>query len=129
MSAQKYRSQICGYPKNLPKTGTTRLPRSATLATATAKIPQHWLDYTTEVIGQAETVAACRKLAYEIMGDVATKYEQIRGLVAPRWRAKMHPEAPLITQQSTTVFPVNVGQDWTREELEAAVEQGTHKSA
>ena len=60
--------------KSLPKTGTTRFPRSDTLANTTAKIPQHWLDYTTEVIGQAETVEDSRqKLAEGIMGDTATK--------------------------------------------------------
>ena len=70
-----------------------------------------------------------RKLAEEMMGDAATKPVKIRGLVAPQWRANMHPAAPLLRQYSTTGFPVDVGQDCTRVELEAAVKQGPHKSA
>ena len=97
--------------KYLPNTGTTRLPSSATLDTKTANIPQHWSDYTTEVIGQAETMEARQKLGEEIMGDAAKKHVKIRGLVAPQWRAKMHPAAPLLTKYSTTGCPVKVGQD------------------
>ena len=88
--------------KSLTKTGTTRFPSRVTLATATDKIPQHWSDYTTELIGQAETVEARRKLAEEIIGDAATKPVDIKRLVVPRWRSKMHPAAPLLTQYSTT---------------------------
>ena len=49
--------------KYLPKLGPTRLTRSATITTATSKIPQHWLENTTKVIGQVETVEARQKLA------------------------------------------------------------------
>ena len=45
-------------PKRLSNPGPIWLPSSATLATANAKIPQQWLDYTMEVIGQTETVEA-----------------------------------------------------------------------
>ena len=40
----------------------------------------------------------------------------------------MHLAALLLTQYSATGCPVDVGQYWKREELEAAVEQGPHKS-
>ena len=70
-----------------------------------------------------------QKFGEEIMGDAAIKPLKIRGLVALRWRAKMHPEVPLFTQYSTTGCSVDVGLDCTREELEAAVGQGFHKLA
>ena len=64
--------------------GPKRFPRSDTLSTETYKITQHWSDYKTEVIGQAEMMEACQKLAEEIMGDAATNPVKIRELVAPR---------------------------------------------
>jgi len=68
-------------------------------------------------------------MAEEIMSEEATKPIQIRGLVAPRGRACDHPAAPLLVEYSKIGCPVSTGRDWTLEELEAAVEQGPHRSA
>lgn len=63
------------------------------------------------------------------MGPAATQPVQLRGLVVPRWRARQHPAAPLLLEYARRGCPVDVGRDWTLEELEAAVERGPHASA
>ena len=60
------------------------------------------------------------------MGQAATVPVKIRGLVFPRWRAVTHPAAPLLRTYARKGCPVDVGRDWTLEELEAAVARGPH---
>ena len=87
---------------------------------------RHW---TTMPPKPDEVAAARKRLATEIMGEAATKPVKIRGLVCPRWRAEEHPAAHLLREYAETGCPVDVGEDWTLEQLEAAVEKGPHVSA
>ena len=87
---------------------------------------RHW---TTMPPKHDEVAAARKRLATEIMGEAATKPVKIRGLVCPRWRAEEHPAAHLLREYAETGCPVDVGEDWTLEQLEAAVEKGPHVSA
>ena len=77
----------------------------------------------------SKVAAARARLAEEIMGEAATRPMKIRGLVTPRWRAMQHPAAPLLLEYARVGCPVDVGRDWTLEELEAAVARGPHVSA
>ena len=76
-----------------------------------------------------EEVTKRKALAKELMGDEANKPVKIRGLMVPRMRALDHPAAPLLKEYASQGCPVDVGRDWTLEELEAAVEKGPHSSA
>ena len=42
--------------------------------------------------------------------------------------ALSHPAAPTLVEYATTGCPVRTGRQWTREEVEAAVERGAHQS-
>ena len=50
-------------------------------------------------------------------------------MVFPRWRATRHPAAPMLKEYATRGCPVQTGEDWTAEQLQAAVEKGPHSSA
>ena len=54
---------------------------------------------------------------------------QMRGLMCPRMRALDHPAAPLPKEYASQGCLVDVGRNWTLEELEAAVEKGPRSSA
>ena len=73
---------------------------------------------------EGEEVAKRKALAMELMGEEANKPVKIRGLMAPRMRALDHPAAPLLKEYASQGCPVDVGRDWTLEELEAAIEKG-----
>ena len=66
-----------------------------------------------------------RRLAEETMG--ANKPKSFRGLMMPRWRAAA--SAPMLLEYAQRGCPVDVGQDWILEELDAAVARSPHKSA
>ena len=74
-------------------------------------------------------VAKRKALAEELMGGDAKKPLRIRGLMCPRMRALDHPAAPLLKEYASQGCPVDVGRNWTAEELEAAVEKGPHSSS
>ena len=91
--------------------------------------PSHWTRINAAGERDDNVVNARRRLAEEIMGEAATKPMSIRGLVAPRWRAQQHPAAALLREYARRGCPVDVGPEWTLEQLEAAVERGPHTSA
>ena len=68
-----------------------------------------------------EDVAKRKALAKEFMGEETQKPVRIRGLMRPRLRALQHPTAPLLREYASQGCPVDVGRDWSLEELEAAV--------
>ena len=90
--------------------------------------PRHWTRLQSESDPE-EVAEARRRLAEEIMGEAATQPMTIRGLVCPRWRAKIHPAAPLLREYARQGCPVSVGRNWTAAELQAAVDRGPHASA
>jgi hypothetical protein len=49
--------------------------------------------------------------------------------MCPSGEALHHPAAALLSEYATTGCPVETGQNWTMEQLEAAVERGPHSSA
>ena len=51
------------------------------------------------------------------------------GLMWPRGIANLHMAAPLLHQYSTSGCPVNCGPDWTKQQIEAAINRGPHISA
>ena len=91
--------------------------------------PRHWLQVPVNNLTEGEEVAKRKALAKELMGEEANKPVKIRGLMVPRMRALDHPAAPLLKEYASQGCPVDVGRDWTLEELEAAVEKGPHSSA
>ena len=96
---------------------------------ATKQEPRHWTRLGGKPTSDDDIVAARRRLAEEIMGEAATQPMKIRGLMAPRWRANAHPAAPMLREYARRGCPVDVGPDWTLEQLEAAVARGPHTSA
>ena len=53
----------------------------------------------------------------------------IRGLAYPRAQVEAHPAAPLLHEYARTGCPMDMGHDWTVEEVEAAVERAHHVSS
>ena len=55
--------------------------------------------------------------------------------VSPTWRLSVsgealnHPAAPLLLELTTLGCPAEVGEGWSMEMLEAAIEKGSHPSA
>ena len=68
-------------------------------------------------------------MAEEIMSNKANKQLSIRGLACPQWHAQQHLAALLLAEYVQLGCPVSMGQDWTSEELEAAVQRGPHVSS
>ena len=91
--------------------------------------PRHWLEVPANNKKAQEDVAKRRALAKELMGEDAQKPVKIRGLMCPRLRALQHPAAPLLKEYASQGCPVDVGRDWSPEELQAAVDKGPHVSA
>eukprot|EP00978_Attheya_sp_CCMP212_P045301 scaffold341238_cov60-Attheya_sp.AAC.1 len=54
---------------------------------------------------------------------------KMRGLMWPTGPACRHPAFPLLQEYATRGCPVDCGAPWTREQIEAALERGPHKSA
>ena len=52
-----------------------------------------------------------------------------KGQMCPAGLALEHPAGELLMEYAMEGCPVNVGRDWTIEEITAAVERGPHKSA
>ena len=52
-----------------------------------------------------------------------------RGQMCPSNRAKQHPAGELLSKFASTGCPVNTGRNWTKKELQAAVDKGPHTSA
>ena len=50
-------------------------------------------------------------------------------LMEPRGRALVHPAGPLLLEYAREGCPVDVGRQWSKEEIVAAAERGPHKSA
>ena len=94
-----------------------------------AEDPRHWLQVPLNNLNNNEELRKRKVLAEELMGEEASRPVKIRGLMVPRMRALDHPAAPLLKQYASQGCPVDVGRDWTLEELEAAVEKGPHSSA
>ena len=63
------------------------------------------------------------------MGEEATNKLELRGLVFPRWQSARHPTSPMLRKYATRGCPVQTREDWTAEQLQAAVEKGPHSSA
>ena len=93
------------------------------------KDPRHWLEMPANNHNNTKEVARRKALAKELMGEEALKPVKIRGLMCPRLRALEHPAASLLKEYASQGCPVDVGRDWTLEELVAAVEKGPHQSA
>ena len=49
--------------------------------------------------------------------------------MCPSGAALGHPAAPTLAEYATKGCPVRTGRQWTRAEIEAAVERGAHQSA
>jgi hypothetical protein len=59
-----------------------------------------------------------------------SKYQNMfKGLMAPSGEALNHPAAPLLLELATLGCPAEVGEGWSMEMLEAAIEKGSHPSA
>ncbi len=58
----------------------------------------HWTKTPVESDDPEDIARARRRLTEEIMGKVATKPMQIRGLVCPWWGTNLHPVAALLQQ-------------------------------
>jgi hypothetical protein len=91
--------------------------------------PRHWMKLQPSKASECEKEIAKVRLAEELDGEEAKKPITIKGLMSPRMRAQEHPAAPLLKEYASQGCPVDVGRDWTLEELEAAVEKGPHSSA
>ena len=91
--------------------------------------PRHWLEVPANHLEEDEVVAKRKALAEELMGEDAKTPLRIRGLMCPWMRALDHPAAPLLKEYASQGCPVDVGKNWTAEELEVAVEKGPHSSA
>ena len=57
-----------------------------------------------------------------------TQSENRVGLMWPTELAFQHPAAPLLEQYSQRGCPVDVGKDWSKERIEAAIKRGAHIS-
>ena len=75
--------------------------------------PRHCTRLPAKAANPDEVAEARSRLAKEIRGAAATQPVKIRGLVCPRWRARMHPAAPLLLQYASNGCPVSVGRDRT----------------
>jgi hypothetical protein len=91
--------------------------------------PRHWLEVPANSLKYKEEVEKRRALAEELMGEAAQRPVKIRGLMCPRLRALEHPAASLLKEYASQGCPVDVGRNWTLEELETAVEKGPHSSS
>ena len=87
---------------------------------------QHW---TSHHVSDRDVAAHRRRLADEIAGAATAAPPELRGLMMPRQRALEHPAAPLLLEYARRGCPVDVGRDWTVEEMDAAVARGPHTSA
>ena len=94
----------------------------------TPSVARHWQQRESGA-PDPEVAAARRRLAEEIIGPAATQPMRIRGLVVPRWRAREHPAAAMLLRYAQQGCPVDVGRDWTPEEMEAAIKRGPHVSS
>ena len=52
-----------------------------------------------------------------------------RGGVCPGGLAQRHPAAEKLLEYATKGCPARTGRNWTREEMQAAVDRGNHASA
>ena len=58
-----------------------------------------------------------------------SKLPQFKGLMFPRHEVLNHPAGPDLLQYALDGCPVDCGEDWTLEHLEAAIRNGVHASA
>ena len=68
-------------------------------------------------LSPVEKAQAAKALAEELTGREATTKIKMRGLMCPRMRALEHPAAPLLLEYARNGCPVDVGRNWTVEEL------------
>ena len=54
---------------------------------------------------------------------------EYRGLMCPTGLATAHPAFRTLQQYATKGCPAKMGRNWTKEEIQAAVERGNHESA
>ena len=66
----------------------------------------------------------------ETLNPAQSKYHvSFRGRMRPDDSIRHHPAFPLLFKYATEGCPVNCGEPWTREHLEAAINRGPHISA
>ena len=58
-----------------------------------------------------------------------SKLPKFKGLMFPRQEVLHHPAGPELLQYALDGCPVDCGDDWTLEHLEAAIKNGAHSSA
>ena len=126
--AEKQQAAEACRPEPAPRHGFVEQPENSE-PVKPRRAPRHWREMPLQNADKEKLSADRRRLAEEIMGEAATRPQRIRGLVFPRWRAEAHPAAPLLRQYASRGCPVDVGRDWTLEELEAAVARGPHQSS
>jgi hypothetical protein len=69
---------------------------------------------------------------FDILTETQSKYNKhipSRGLMYPGRLAQLHPAGPDLAAYGTTGCPVDIQEDWTIEQLDAAVAYGAHPSA
>ncbi len=69
------------------------------------------------------------RLTEELTGPITTALIKVRGLVCPQIQAIEHPSTPLLHKYAATGCPLDMQDNWTRTQLEAAVQRGPHVSA
>ena len=93
--------------------------------------------YTERLLGPAKGTAPRRWKAptggttIDWTDDAWNKFRNgtFRGLMAPTGVALSHPAAKLLTRYATKGCPADCGEDWTIEQMEAAIRRGPHPSA
>ena len=58
-----------------------------------------------------------------------SKSHKTKSLMQPRNKALRHPAADALLQYASDGCPLDCGQDWTMEQMEAAIQKGPHQSA
>ena len=87
--------------------------------------PRHWTRHEGHNAGAEDR----HRLANELTGPTMTMDPKSRGLVFPRGRAKTHPAGDLLREYARVGCPVAIGENWTTEQMHAAVERGPHASS
>ena len=63
------------------------------------------------------------------MPKIEINRSEYRGLMCPTGLATAHPAFRTLQQYATKGCPAKMGRNWTKEEIQAAVERGNHESA
>ena len=107
--------------------------RSATAVLTDAAV-EHWADRITgkdQHLPKQRWKSPTSATTIDWTEEAWSKFKNgtFRGLMVPRGAALSHPAANLLLKYATKGCPADCGDDWTHEQMEAAIQRGPHPSA